>query len=169
MKHVLGSSSTTKVTAVQQQDIQPNAVDVRLDRVFKINDDVFEITNESKKHRTTTELFPDEEGFFNLTLGQYDVIMENTVQVGEGEAGWVVIRSTLLRNGLLLNSGIFDAGFFGTIGGVMHVTVGPARIKKGTRIGQYISFAAESLHTYSGDYGLNADGTSKAMEAAKYA
>jgi deoxycytidine triphosphate deaminase len=39
--------------------------------------------------------------------------------------------------------------------GVMHVTCGPARIKKGTRIGQYICFDAETLHLYDGDYGSN--------------
>jgi hypothetical protein len=29
------------------------------------------------------------------------------------------------------------------------------RIQKGTRIGQYLSFNAESLHKYEGDYGKN--------------
>ena len=28
-------------------------------------------------------------------------------------------------------------------------------IKKGTRIGQYISFEAEALSSYDGDYGIN--------------
>jgi len=39
--------------------------------------------------------------------------------------------------------------------GVLHVCVGPARIKKGTRIGQYLSFDAEALSMYDGDYGIN--------------
>ena len=38
--------------------------------------------------------------------------------------------------------------------GVMHVTIGQARIKQGTRIGQYLSFNAEALHKYDGDYGI---------------
>ena len=37
--------------------------------------------------------------------------------------------------------------------GVMHVSCGPMRICKGTRIGQYLSFNAESLFNYNGDYG----------------
>jgi len=41
--------------------------------------------------------------------------------------------------------------------GVLHVTVGPAKIKKGTRIGQYLSFNAESLSTYNGSYGIGKD------------
>ena len=38
--------------------------------------------------------------------------------------------------------------------GVLHVTVDAARIKQGTRIGQYLSFDAEMLHSYDGDYGI---------------
>ena len=45
--------------------------------------------------------------------------------------------------------------------GVLHVTVGPARIKKGTRIGQYLSFNADALHSYDGDYGIGKQHDSK--------
>ena len=38
--------------------------------------------------------------------------------------------------------------------GVLHVTTGTARIKKGTRVGQYLSFDAEALTMYNGDYGI---------------
>ena len=41
--------------------------------------------------------------------------------------------------------------------GVLHVGIGVARIKKGTRIGQYLSFDAEALHSYDGDYGVGKD------------
>jgi hypothetical protein len=37
--------------------------------------------------------------------------------------------------------------------GVMHVTVGIMKIKRGTRIGQYLNFQAQALHSYDGDYG----------------
>ncbi len=36
---------------------------------------------------------------------------------------------------------------------VLHVNVGLARIKPGTRIGQYLSWKAEALSNYDGDYG----------------
>jgi len=74
--------------------------------------------------------------------------------VGEGEAGWVITRSTLNRNGCFITSGLYDAGYRGVMAGVLHVTVDTARIKKGTRIGQYLSFDAETLHLYNGSYGL---------------
>lgn len=46
------------------------------------------------------------------------------------------------------------SGYHGVMAGVLHVTSGPARIKKGTRVGQYLSFDSESLHMYDGDYGI---------------
>ena len=155
MKHILGKTSRSTLTNVKEGDSQPNAVDLRLDKVFKIKQEAFEISNDHKKHRGTEyELNTNSEGYFFLEPGHYEVVMENIINVGENEAGWVITRSTLNRNGLFLTSGLYDSGYHGVMAGVLHVTIGPARIKKGTRIGQYLSFDAESLSTYDGDYGI---------------
>ena len=153
MKHISGSNSKSTLTNVEKGDVQPNAVDLRLDKVYRIKNEPFILTNEVKQHRGSTEVLPDANGFFNLVPGQYEVIMENTISVGEGEAGWVITRSTLNRNGVFLTSGLYDSGYNGVMAGCMHVGSGPLRIKKGTRIGQYLSFNAETLHMYDGSYG----------------
>ena len=36
MKHILGKNSRSTLTKVQDGDSQPNAIDLRLDKVFKI-------------------------------------------------------------------------------------------------------------------------------------
>lgn len=154
MKHVYGPNSKTKLTNVEEKDIQPNAVDLKLEKVFQILPNEFEISNDHKKHRGTEELVPDAEGYFTLYQGSYEIVMENLINVGKGEAGWVITRSTLNRNGCFITSGLYDSGYHGVMAGVLHVTVGTARIKKGTRVGQYLSFDAESLHMYDGDYGV---------------
>ncbi len=155
MKHIMGESSKSTLTNVQEGDVQPNAVDLRLGKVFPIKKDVFQISNDHKHHRgTEPELTPDADGYFVLEPGEYEVVMENVINVGEAEAGWVITRSTLNRNGLFLTSGLYDSGYHGVMAGVLHVTVGTAKIKQGTRIGQYLSFNAEALHTYNGDYGV---------------
>lgn len=154
MKHILGSTSKSTLTEVSQGDSQPNAVDLRLDKVFRISPDIFEISNDHKKHRGSEELLPDGEGYFTLYQGSYEVVMENIIHVGEGEAGWVITRSTLNRNGCFITSGLYDSGYHGVMAGVLHVTTGTARIKKGTRVGQYLSFDAEALTMYNGDYGI---------------
>lgn len=162
MKHIMGTESRSRLTEVQEGDVQPNAVDLRLGKIFPIKNEMFEISNEHKKHRGTEEaLQPDADGYYLLEPGEYEVVMENIIHVGENEAGWVITRSTLNRNGLFLTSGLYDSGYHGVMAGVLHVTVGPARIKKGTRIGQYLSFNAEALHSYDGDYGINKQHDSK--------
>ena len=155
MKHILGPNSKSTLTNVGEGDSQPNAVDLRLGKVFPIKKDVFEISNDHKKHRgTESELTPDADGYYTLEPGEYEVVMENIIHVGENEAGWVITRSTLNRNGLFITSGLYDSGYHGVMAGVLHVTMGTARIKQGTRIGQYLSFDSESLSTYNGDYGV---------------
>jgi len=155
MKHILGSNSRSTLTNVEEGDSQPNAVDLRLGKVYKINNELFEVSNDHKKHRGSEEMFPDGDGYYNLQPGSYEVVMENIVHVGDSEAGWVITRSTLNRNGCYITSGLYDSGYHGVMAGVLHVTTGPARIKQGTRIGQYLSFDAVMLRPYDGDYGIN--------------
>jgi deoxycytidine triphosphate deaminase len=154
MKHIMGPQSKSTLTGVVEGDVQPNAVDLRLGKIFRINPDLFQVSNEEKKHRGTEELKPDGDGYYTLEPGHYEVVMENIIHVGEGEAGWVITRSTLNRNGCFLTSGLYDTGYHGVMAGVLHVTIGPARIKQGTRIGQYLNFNAEALHSYDGSYGI---------------
>lgn len=155
MKHIMGPNSTSSLTNVQDGDVQPNAVDLRLGKVFKINaENRFVISEEEKTHRGSEEIIPDRHGWFYLQPGSYEVVMENIINVGEGEAGWVITRSTLNRNGVFLTSGLYDTGYNGVMAGVMHVNVGPMRIRKGTRVGQYLNFNAEALSKYDGSYGI---------------
>jgi len=154
MKHILGPNSKSSLTNVQEGDSQPNAIDLRLDKIFAIKSEVFEVSNDHKKHRGTEEILPDAEGYYTLHPGSYEIVMENIIHVGEGEAGWVITRSTLNRNGCYITSGLYDSGYHGVMAGVLHITSGDARIKKGTRVGQYLSFDAESLHLYNGSYGI---------------
>lgn len=153
MINVGGEQSSSSLTNVVDGDIQPNAVDLRLGKVFKILDNVFTIDEDQKLHRGSTEIEVGEDGYYTLDVGAYEVVMQNKVTVAEGEAGWVITRSTLNRNGVYITSGLYDSGYSGVMAGVIHVGVGPMRIKVGTRIGQYLSFQAESVSMYDGDYG----------------
>ena len=157
MKHILGRNSKSSLTNTQHGDSQPNAVDLRLDKVFKILPTLFVISEDSKQHRSTEEVLPDEESYFVLSPGSYEVVMENVITVGENEAGWVITRSSFNRNGCFLTSGLYDSGYSGVMAGVFHIAGGPTKIKKGTRIGQYLSFDAEMLSLYDGSYGVKSE------------
>jgi deoxycytidine triphosphate deaminase len=153
MKNIGGAGSTSELSAIQEGDVQPNAVDLRIGKVFRISKNTFEVDNENKVHRGSDPCELNRHGIFNLPEGHYEVIMENKIKVGAGEAGFVITRSTLNRNGVFLTSGLYDTGYDGVMAAVMHVTCGPMKIAPGTRIGQYLSFEAESLHDYDGSYG----------------
>jgi deoxycytidine triphosphate deaminase len=157
MIHIAAQDTQSKLTNVKEGDIQPNAVDLRLDKVYRINDTVFEIGEENGKeykiHRGSVELPPDENGFFVLVPGSYEVVMENIIDVGPDEAGWVITRSTLNRNGIFITSGLYDSGYNGVMAGALHVSK-MARIKRGTRVGQFLLFTSQSLKKYDGDYGI---------------
>ena len=152
MKHILARGENL-LTNVQEGDSQPNAVDLRVDKIFKLKDEVFSISEDSKKHRGSEEV-EAVDGYFDLEPGTYEILMENIVKIPEGYAGWVITRSTLNRNGLFITSGLYDSGYHGVMAGCLHVEHGPAKIEKGSRVGQFLLFEAETLSMYDGDYGI---------------
>ena len=158
MLHIASKKTKSSLTNIHDEDVQPNAVDLRLDKIFAINFKLFTIGEENDKevkmHRGSFEMHPDQNGYFFLNPGSYEIVMENIINVGEGEAGWVITRSTLNRNGIHITSGLYDSGYNGVMAGTLHVNGFAAKIKKGTRVGQFLLFKSESLKKYDGDYGL---------------
>lgn len=158
MIHIAATDTQSTLTNVELTDIQPNAVDLRVDKIFIMDlDNTFVIGEENgkeiKKHRGSRELDLDADGYWHLNPGSYEIIMENIINVGADEAGWVITRSTLNRNGLFITSGLYDSGYNGVMAGTLHVTAA-AKIKKGTRVGQFLLFKSQALKAYDGDYGL---------------
>ena len=155
MIHIGSKFTKSSLTNVQDGDVQPNAVDLRVDKIFDIKQERFYISDDKKQHRGSTEKMLSREGEWFLQPGAYEVIFENIIDVAEGEAGFVITRSSLNRNGLYLTTGLYDSGYNGVMAAVLHVTTSPAVIKKGTRLGQFLLFKSETLSMYDGDYGLD--------------
>jgi len=151
--HPESETTLTTFTNVEEGDVQPNAIDLRLDSILEIDNSIFILDDDNKTHRNKIQLKPDDEGYFWLNPGHYEVLMKNVIKVGHNEAGFVITRSTLNRNGIFLTSGLYDSGYDGFMAGVLHVNCGKAKIKKGARIGQYLNFESESKGMYDGDYG----------------
>lgn len=169
--NIAGTVSKSKLTNVQEGDVQPNAVDLRAQRMFEIDGGtpfaiggVDDAGKELKVHRKKTEIFPqpgaDGQEYFILEPGKaYEVLMDNKIGVAVGESGWKITRSTLVRNGVVVFSGLYDAGYglgedepTGAMGGVIFNPIGFTYIAPNTRIAQYVCVEAETLHKYDGDY-----------------
>ena len=156
MLHIMSNESESTLTEVEEQDVQPNAVDLKVAKIFKINDEPFEISNDQKRHRGSKEIHTTyrDGTWWLLQPGTYEIVMENIISVGADEAGWVITRSTLNRNGVFITSGLYDSGYHGVMAGAMHVTTGPMWLRKGTRVGQFLLFKSQALKKYDGDYGI---------------
>lgn len=154
MKNIASDQNDSKLSNVQEKDVQPTAVDLRLDKIFSINDNTFILDEKNKKHRGATLMRPDDLGYYWLEPGTYEVTFQNIITVASGEAGFVITRSTLNRNGVFITSGLYDSGYEGVMAGALHVTSGAFKVQAGTRLGQFLLFDAETLSMYDGDYGL---------------
>lgn len=155
VKHAASENSTTEIFNIGPDAIQPNGVDLRLAKVLRIKPTMFVIDAENNKTlRETEEILPDEDGFWTLEPGVYEVSCMETVKVGHNEMGLVINRSTYNRSGVVIRGSVFDDGYHGAIALSMYVNVAPIKIQKGTRIAQYVTFAAESACKYNGSYGF---------------
>jgi deoxycytidine triphosphate deaminase len=146
---------------IDDQQLQPNATDITLDQLFQINefDNFVLYKNGDKKMRQRKEIFANigtnTAPLFRLHPGQYQFESKVAVEIPDGVLGWMVARSTLMRNGIFISSGIYDSGFkCPTIGGVLYVNC-VADIEEGARIAQFITAKAETLHLYDGQYQEN--------------
>lgn len=151
--HIATNLSTSNLTEIDEDSIQPNAIDLRIDRVWQMTG-VFIIDEDRKSHRNKIEVLPNEDGYFVLPQGAYEISFQGIVSMGADEAGYVITRSTLNRNGVFITSGLYDSGYSGSMAACLHVGGDQAIIKKGTRVGQFITIKAQSTHAYDGDYGL---------------
>ena len=137
---------------VQDTWIQPNAVDISADRLFKMNlDSTFYIDTSNKSHRDREEVISNQDGVWELTPGSYDFVSDVYVDMPEGTVGWVRVRSSFNRNGVNVGSGFYDSGYRGPICGTLYVT-GITKMKQGTPVGQFIFANSESEGLYEGGY-----------------
>lgn len=148
----------TGITDPEKQ-IQPNAIDFTLDKLYSISDNLFVISEEGgKQMRGGSEMAPVPDrasgiNFWTLQAGRvYDGMSNISVDLPEGVAAMLIVRSTFNRNGIFLTSGLYDSGYKGHIGFAIHNRSDIARVGVGTRIGQIKFVASDSAGMYAGGY-----------------
>lgn len=145
--------------------VQPNAIDFSLDKLYTINaDNIFSISEHGKQMRGGNIVEPTLDRRTNIDYWRlaphtsYDGTSNIFVKVPEGVAAYLIIRSTFNRNGVFITSGLYDSGFEGNIGFAIHNNSGVACIGTGTRIGQIIFVESQNASMYAGGYN-HTDGT----------
>lgn len=157
--NIAGNEAKSSITPQPQGNfIQPNAVDIDIQKVYKISNTLFTLdANNTKTHRLRDEMAPSSDGFWFLAPGVYEFVSGFEIEIDKSECGWIITRSTLVRNGCFATSGLYDSGYHGVVGGVLHVSGGPVKIQRGSRIAQFILTQAETLNMYNGSYGRGKD------------
>ncbi len=160
-KWITHSECTTLDDWKERKFISPNAIDFTVDTLFNINEDNPFVISEDRKIMRGGETFTDNQyGSYNGE-GNYWRIFPHTVvdfmsdvyvDLPEGIAATLIIRSTFNRNGLFLTSGLYDSGFKGHIAGTIHNRSGFAFIAPGTRLGQICFWKSDSVGMYMGGY-----------------
>lgn len=163
LRHFMFRGTNSSIHRVEnpETDFQPNAVDLRLEKVFKLADDgsVFVLDGDKKVHTNRIEVLPNAEGFFELPQGYYGIEYRNGISVAPNEAGWCIPRSTLIRNGVVIYSSLYDSGYgFGVeggnkmIGSMQVCNPNGVKIRYGERVAQYLCVGAQTAHLYNGSY-----------------
>ncbi len=137
------------VSPVDEVQVQPNGVDITVDHVATI-DGTGQIAIGDKKIAERERLEPID-GWYDLAPGGYVVRYGEQVRIPSDHVGFILPRSSLLRNGATLHTAVWDTGYEGRGAGLLSVTA-PLEIEAGARIGQFVLARAEHAGDYDGSY-----------------
>ena len=98
---------------IPQGDVQPNGIDISIGRLFCLSGNV-RLSSKKEDHQ-----YPDRQelkplnSYWHLNPGTYLVEVAEEIVIPNDAIGYVAPRSTLLRMGATVYSGIWDKGFQG--------------------------------------------------------
>jgi deoxycytidine triphosphate deaminase len=112
------------------------------------------LVNEYLQQPTTTQ---NGREVFILPAGEYSLTFEQGVKLPSGKTAFIRHRSSILRCGGIITSGVYDPGFeVDEMGGVLIATQ-PITIEKGARVAQIIIFDNSEAELYDGQWQGNKD------------
>lgn len=94
---------------------------------------------------------------FTLEPGTYSLTFEQGVKLPSNKTAFIRHRSSILRCGGIITSGVYDPGFeVDEMGGVL-IATRPITIEKGARVAQIIIFDNFDAELYAGQWQGNKD------------
>lgn len=148
-----------------EKQISSDGIDLTLKRVSRVQLLDPSLLTESKQftvHRQLVpvetqrvdgwEILPDGMIGYDLTAGVYDIEFNEFVRLPQGVAALLLLRSSFVRAGHQMFSGLYDQGFSNYAGAVLHVA-GATFIEADMRVAQIIFMpSAGSGQMYAGGY-----------------
>ncbi|WP_336362926.1 deoxyuridine 5'-triphosphate nucleotidohydrolase [Halalkalicoccus salilacus] len=150
-----GAFVSEHVDPTTRAQIQPNGVDLTFESVFEPIEPGRITRNDKKiaeRRRVDAETFDRKSPeTYSLSPGGYIVRYDELIHVPEGHVGFVYPRSSLMRNGCMLNTAVWDAGYEGRGEGLLQVHH-EIELERGARIAQFVLSEADHEGTYDGSY-----------------
>lgn len=149
-----GEDVAEYVSPVEPHQVQPNGVDLTLEAVEEPIDSG-RIARDGKTVGERQPIAPVEiteaAQAYYLAPGAYIVRYGEVVSIPPGHVGFIYPRSTLLRNGCMLHTAVWDSGYEGRGAGLLTVHH-DIELERGARIGQLVLARAQHRDSYDGSY-----------------
>lgn len=147
---------TSPYLPLEDEQMQPNGVDVRLKCVSKFHmADGLTPPMEMKvgyvAHLPKYECSTIRGSYRLYKLKPYDFTCYEYVKIPEGVVAFVYGRSSLNRNGILARAGVYDSGFANWVGFTVY-PFSDFRVEPKSRVAQILFMEAETAHLYQGQY-----------------
>jgi deoxycytidine triphosphate deaminase len=145
-----GSFVAAHTTPVEAEQVQPNGVDLTAAEIFQTRGG--RISRDGKQIGDRAAVAPDDDaGAYVLPTGGYILRYGETIRIPEDHVGFVYPRSSLLRNGCMLHTAVWDTGYEGRGEGLL-VVHRDIEIEPGARVAQLVLAEAAHDGTYDGSY-----------------
>jgi deoxycytidine triphosphate deaminase len=158
-----GAFVAEHVSPTDDDQVQPNGVDLTLGAVYEqVDPGHLGRSGKTVGERRVVEPEPegtieDESGnetgppTYRLDPGGYVAEYGERIRVPEGHVGFVLPRSSLMRNSCMLHTAVWDAGYEGRGEGLLEVHH-EITVERGARFAQFVLAAADHEGTYDGSY-----------------
>ena len=128
---------------------QPNGVDLRVAAIFSPTAPGH--IGETETTVGAREALAPVDGSYRLDPGGYIIRYREQIAIPEGHLGFLYPRSSLLRNGAMINTAVWDSGYRGRGEGLLDVTA-PVSIAADARVAQLVLAKAEHDGGYDGQF-----------------
>lgn len=145
--------------------LQQNGIDIDCDEIWDINSkEAIIVGKASNVKLTPKKVEPSDLSFYSkkYTNGEVGWVLEKGktytfessfgINIPSNMCGWVVGRSTLNRQGVLIRSSWYDSGFKSPTIGATIYCFNTIIIEKNARIAQVLLAEGESASMYNGQY-----------------
>lgn len=146
-----------------EQYIQQNGIDIPVSRIFSLDEiSVGILSDEKRIYKSTLEINPNHnissdetiiDNCYKITSQKvYDWCSDFELVLPDDVCALIIVRSSLNRIGGTINTGNYDSGYQGLIGGTLTSRAGTIFIQHYTRIAQIMFYQAVSDKLYNGVY-----------------